>query len=539
MSKRGTWIVFVGLASMWVLRCGMEPNGARGPEDGGSVDLTAPEAEDTSREGLDIPFLEDGADLIVEGPPVCNQGDLETALVDAQSTGATVIVGPGCRIEGTFLVPAGVRLRGEAGAVLATPADDSVRRPVLTVEAAGTQTTSVTELEIRSASNYAIAVRGSGTGAVELKDLRVFSTRGVGIGAERLSSLELTNVLLDGSHTATELRRSDPSLADPDDEATHGLVVVHGGHVSLTGVSIRGFAAIGGVLIDDDIAWSTGVVEENGLAGVVAHGARGQMTDVAIRGLRSEHAFPIESTFDETRSWTGPPTFGAVFLGDSSVETTDLTVERVLHYGVAHDGGTAVHEGLTVRSCGGPAIWAQDVQSFTLHGTTGVPALLENNRFAGVLLHGPSAVNITDLAVVGTAWGCQDCGTLDEVRAGDGIQVALPKGAVAIRNANLVDNARIGLLLDMGGVDLGGVELSNITVTGGERAFGACAQNATGDDIGWDEGISRTDPLAFNDGNIDGELFAIGRPLPAKAFPAVSRIARDGLVGIVDPEPPH
>lgn len=538
--QRGIGIVLACLAAVCALRCGTNLDGSTAPEDGGRGDAPPADATGDGAGDVDGTLADAPVELEVpgDGMPVCNQGDLESALADAQTTGAEVVVGAGCVVEGTFTVPAGVRLRGEAGAVLATPADEGVRRPVLTVQAAGTQTTSVTGLTIRSSSNYGIAVRGSGAGRAQLKDLAVEASRGVGVGAENLSGLELTNVTLDGLHTAGELRSSDPSAADPDGEATHGLVIVHGGRVTLEGVTIRGFAAIGGVMIDDDIAWSTGVVEDSGLAGLVTHAATVQLTDVAIRGLRMPHAFPIETTYDETRSWTGPPTFGAAFLGGSTVETTGLVVERGLHFGVAQQGGEATHAGLAVRECGAAAVWAQGVRSFELRGATGAPALLENNRFAGVALIEPEAVTIADTDVTGTEWGCQDCGTLEEVRAGDGIQVARPKGAVSIHGAQLLNNARIGLLLDMGGTGMGAVDLAGITVAGGERSYGAYAQNAV-DDAGWDEDISRTDPLGFNDGRIDGEIFAIGRPLPAKAFPAVSRIARDGLVGVIDPEPPH
>jgi len=537
MTRRGREIGLACVAVLWGLGCGLGPDELSPQDDGGESDSPTWREVD----GAEEVFPEAAGELeIPDGVRVCSRGDLETALRDAQATGAeVVVVGEGCVIAGTFTVPAGVSLRGEAGAVLATPPEEGVRRPVLTVEAAdGRGTTSVVGLTIRSSSNYGIAVRGSSGGRAQLKDLVVEATRGVGVGAENLSGLELTNVALDGGHAVGELRRSDPSLADPASEATHGLVIVRSGETTLEGVTIRGFAAIGVVMIDDDIVWSGGVVEDNGLAGLVTHGARVQLTDVAVRGLRVPGAFPIETTYGETRSWTGPPTFGAVFLGNSTVETTGLVVERGLHFGVAQEGGEATHDGLTVRACGAAAVWAQSIRSFTLRGTAGAPALLEDNRFAGVALIEPEAVTITDARVTSTGWGCEACGTLDEVRAGDGIQVARPKGAVTIHRAVLRNNARIGLLLDMGGTNMSSVELTEITVAGGEGSYGAHAQNAAGAE-GWDVGISREGSVAFDDPNLDGEILAIGRPLPAKAFPAVSRIAREGLVGIADPDPPH
>ncbi|MBN1771511.1 MAG: hypothetical protein JXB32_09635 [Deltaproteobacteria bacterium] len=527
-------LVLACLAGGWLLHCmgGMDASDVP-PEDGGT--------RDESEVGADTPS-DDGGSTDVEtdmpeGPdPVCNADELHQALMDAQDGDAMVLIGAECVIEGTFEVPAGVSLWGSSGSVLATPEAGDVRRPVLTLQT-GADTTAVQNLTIRSSSNYGIVAVGDGSGAVLLKDLLVEATRGVAVGLEGLASVELTNLTLDGSHTATELRRADPSLADPGVEATHGLVVVRGGHATIDGLTIRGFAVIGGVLIDDDIAWSTGVLERNGLAGLVTHGVTATLTGLELRGLRSPHAFPLDTTFDETRSWTGPPTFGAVFLGDSVVETVGVSMERGLHFGLAHDGGEATHDGLTVRECGDTGVWAQDVRSLTLQGTTDARALLEGNHFAGVMLYEPDAATITNVDVVGTEYGCHGCGTLDEVQAGDGIQVVLPKTSLQLSGIDLVDNARIGLLLDMGGASMSGVTVMDLEVSATDVAYGAYAQNATGMEE-WDAAVERLGPLAGYDNALDGELLPIGGRLPPKAFPAVSRLTRGGLVGIIDPMPP-
>lgn len=530
MRKRVAWIVLVALTWGGTLHCGI--NDSMGPwdfGDGGDERADIPADHD-----VDVPVLDD---VVIEGP-ACSSGDLAAALAAAHN-GATVEIGSGCEIEGSFHVPAGVSLLGHtdpAGPPTLRSAPDD-RRPVLTLRPSATPTV-VSNLQVVSSSNYGIVAIGSDVGALELKDLAVESSRGVGVGIETLATLQLTNLTLRGPYTATELRRADPTLADPDTMATHGLVVVRGGAVTVENLTIAGFAAIGAILIDDDITWSTGAVEGNGLAGLVTHAGTTRLTGVEFTGLRSPHAFPLDTTFDETRSWTGPPTFGAVFLGGTAVTTNGVSVERGLHFGLAHAGGTALHDGLTVRNCGDTGVWAQDVLSFTLRGTPDVPALLEDNHFAGVMLYEPDTTVVADLDVIGTAYGCHGCGTLDEVQAGDGIQVVLPKTSVDLRGVDLVDNARIGLLLDMGGTNMTGVTISAVEVSSSAMAFGAYAQNATAADD-WDASVVRLGELGGYDNGLEGTLLPIGGRLPPKAFPALSRLIRDGLIGMIDPEPPH
>ena len=363
MRKRVASIVLVGLAWGGTLGCGMDES--MGPWD--HDDVRDAWADTPLEYDIDVPTGDDG---IIEGP-VCSSGDLAAALAAAHN-GATVGIGSGCDIEGSFHVPAGVSLLGQTEPLgpptLRSAPDD--RRPVLTLSPSTTPTV-VSNLRVVSSSNYGIVAIGSDDGALELKDLAVESTRGVGVGIETLATLLLTNLTLRGPYTATELRRADPALADPDTMATHGLVVVRGGAVTVENLTIAGFAAIGAILIDDDITWSTGAVEGNGLAGLVTHAGTTRLTGVEFTGLRSPHAFPLDTTFDETRSWTGPPTFGAVFLGGTAVTTNGVSVERGLLRTLELHGDTGILEGDLAyghcQPCGSPPQTSHAHQSQRTH----------------------------------------------------------------------------------------------------------------------------------------------------------------------------
>jgi hypothetical protein len=538
MRNRVAWVVLAGLVGGSSLQCGIVEDGDTSPSDaeGDGVDGGRDTEFDSPTADSEIPDA--GSDEDMSLGPICDPGALAAALAEAHN-GDEVVIGPGCDITGAFDVPAGVILRGEVEAAVPTlRSPEGVNKPVLTLHV-GTGTTSISNLRIVSSSNYGIVARGTGVGAIDLKDLTVESTRGVAIGAEGLAAATLARLSLRGPHTAAELRRSNPAMADPDATATHGLVIVRGGDVNLEGVDIQGFAVIGGVMIDDDITWSAGVIADNGLAGLLAHGGTATLTDLAIRGLRSPSAFPLDTSFDETRSWTGPPTFGAVFVGSTTVATSGVVVERGLHFGLAHaDGGTVTHDGLTVRQCGDTGVWAQDVLSFTLRGTADLPARLEANHFAGIMLYEPDTTTIADVQVVGTARGCHRCGTLDEVESGDGIQVVWPKTSLDLHSVSLENNARIGLLLDLGGTAMPTMSVVDLSVTGAPTTFGAQAQNGAATD-GWDVGIERIGALGENDGTYRGPPLPVGSRLPPKAFPSMSLLLRDGLVGLIDPTPPH
>src|SRR5262245_41291685 len=85
----------------------------------------------------------------------CDAASLAAALGAAQS-GDTVQMGS-CRIEGAFTVPAGVRLRGKEGSVIASSAGSAA----ITLSP-GAGASCVSSLRIESAGSIAILARGAG-----------------------------------------------------------------------------------------------------------------------------------------------------------------------------------------------------------------------------------------------------------------------------------------------------------------------------------------------------------------------------------------
>ncbi|MBI5502073.1 MAG: hypothetical protein HY907_17655 [Deltaproteobacteria bacterium] len=511
MTKR-TWTVVASAAMAWASAgCGILAG-----SDDGNVDVTDPPdgTSDTVRDGM------------VDTSIPCDAVELARRLEQALS-GDTVRAGP-CRIAGTFVVPAGVTLSGMGDmTVLTTPGDDS--RPVLTLRTMRGATTRVTDLRVESASNYGIVAVGGG-GAVEADRVTVAATRGVAVGVERIASLKLTTVELEGPFAAGGTIR--PADARPESTATHGLVVLRGGRAELDGVRARGFAGFGAVLVATTAIWSGGGAPDNlGVALAVSAG------DTTLTGidLSKSHWLggPLIGGPDGNTDQT-PPSFGGVFVDGAIVHSTDLVVSGGEGFGLVHDGGTARHERPAAHGNGRAALWAQGMQSFEVSGTG---TALRGNRYAGIVVVDPVTLTIRDAVVESTRWGCLDCGALAERRAADGIQVVRPLAGATFADLVLHDNRRIGLLLDLGGGTMDGVSLTGIDVYGTGEELGALAQNGTVP-AAWDADITRGGETGITDYD-PREILTVAGRIAIRTLPAVGDLDRTGLRGLIDPEPPY
>ena len=128
-------------------------------------------------------------------------------------------------------------------------------------------------------------------------------------------------------------------------------------------------------------------------------------------------------------------------------------------------------------------------------------------------------------------------GTAAQLVAADGIQIVRPQATLTLQGLTLRDNDRIGLLLDMGGAALSGVTLGAITVSGTGAQQGAMAQH-TDPTTGWDDPITREEDTLLNDAGYRGDPLSVSGRIGRDRFPALGRLTRQGLRGIVDPEPP-
>jgi len=119
------------------------------------------------------------------------------------------------------------------------------------------------------------------------------------------------------------------------------------------------------------------------------------------------------------------------------------------------------------------------------------------------------------------------------VLVGDGVQLVDSTTDVSLSNLHLVDNDRVGLLLDVGTGSTAGVRLSAITVSGTGTALGAIAQGTTVV-AGWDGPIVREGATATNDPVFTGVLEKAGAISPtdlprAEELRAMGLAAIDGL----------
>ncbi|MBI5487946.1 MAG: hypothetical protein HY905_11485 [Deltaproteobacteria bacterium] len=479
-----------------------------------------------------VPDADDGGpdaapDASGDGGVTCDAAELGRRLEQARA-GETVTIGA-CRVAGTFEVPAGVTLAGQGEAtVLETPGD--AFRPVLTLRTGRGATTRVTDLRIESASNYGIAAIGGG-GAIEADRVTVVATRGVAIGVERTASLKLTTVELEGPFAAGGTTR--PEEARPESMATHGLVVVRGGRAELDGVRVRGFAGFGVVLVGTTTVWTGGGAPDNlGVGLAVSAGD----TTLAGVDLSRSHWLGGPLIGEPGGGEDGlPPSFGGVFVDGAIVHSTDLVVSGGEGFGLVHDGGTVRHERLAAHGNGRAGLWAQGTQSLEV---TGAGTSLRGNRYAGIVVVDPVSLTIRDAAVETTRWGCLDCGALAERRAADGIQVVRPQAGATLADLVLHDNARIGLLLDLGGGTMDGVSISGIDVYGTGEELGAVAQN--GEVAGaWDAGITRGGGTGLTDYDPGLGILSVAGRISIRVLPAVGDLDRTGLRGLIDPDPPY
>lgn len=457
-----------------------------------------------------------GAVLLLVG---CSSGPASTAaeLTDALAgagSGSVVEVA-GATIEGNFTVPAGVTLRG-AGA------DSTVIRgaagQVLDVQTAAGSTTRVSGISVESDGAAAMAIGGAGS--AELEDVDVRITRGVGIGAEGLATLALTNVTVTGPVTP-ENATGQPVEPTPETAATHGLVVVDVADATLIEVRVSGIAMIGALFVDSGASWSGGGASQNLGVGMMASG--GSMTMDGVQLCSTLQGFRL------------PPVFAGVFSDGVAVETTGLTVCDNDGFGLVHSSAGGHHGDLVGSGNANAALWVQQTSGLTVDGAATV---LSDNEFAGAVVIDSDGVTVADAAIETTRLAVRTVGLTGRVEVGDGLQLVRSTSAIDISGVTLTDNQRAGLLLELGSGSTAGVGLSAVQATGTGTQLGVVAQSGTLE-MGWDDGVTRSADLSTN----DTAFISAGIPLDIvdvvtpTDFPDTSGLSSSGLmvIGVVTP----
>jgi hypothetical protein len=96
-----------------------------------------------------------------------------------------------------------------------------------------------------------------------------------------------------------------------------------------------------------------------------------------------------------------------------------------------------------------------------------------------------------------------------------------------------VNNARVGVLLDLDGGMFDGIDIRSVDVDGTGGQLGAIAQNGV-IPPGWDDNVMRSPVIDANDSGFSGTLATVGIVGPSD-MPAVDAVLMSGLAGIVGP----
>jgi hypothetical protein len=429
--------------------------------------------------------------------PACSADELTAQLADAEE-GDVVEVGA-CSVTGSFTVPAGVTLRGQgrtASTLVAPPDGFAV---ALTP---GTEPSRLEQLAVESAAAAAVVAHGAGSVRVEAVDVR--ASRGIGIGADGVTTVEIVDVTVAGPVS------SAAQALTPGDAAREGIVLENVPTASLAGVTVSGFALRGVLARDSGIAWSLGGAVDN--AGVGLFVSSSSPVSATLTGIELSRTLPGSET---DQNGVLLPPYGGVFVG-AKVASNALVVTDNAGTGLLHVGADASHTGLTASGngtddtvTGGAGVWVQEgAASVDLEGAT-----LENNAFAGlVALDVSGTVSISTSTVAATRRVTRTLGeTGGPVELGDGIAL-VRSTEVALTDVEIDDNERIGLLLDLGPTDVSDalLDFANVNIAAGSGDHGAVCQGQPpaepakevwGPDLpladeGWDDGILR-DPATL------------------------------------------
>lgn len=436
---------------------------------------------------------------VPEGP-LCSGDDLQSAL-DAAGAGDVVEVGA-CSVPVALRVPAGVTLSGTTPMSALTAVEPT--RPIVRLEtSASAPPTVLRGLGLEIGADVGVRVTGDGSARVE--DVSATAERGLAVFATgasvALSRVELVGPVTSANAFEDRFTTGDGGPPGYADTATHGVAIVGAPEATLTDVTVRGFAAFGAVFVDVGAAtWTGGAVREVLGTGIFAFRAELTLTDVAVCDtLREGRAFDSYGVL-------------AVDTGDGRMLASEgLRVEQTDGIGIAQVGVSAVHSGLTASGNNIGAVVADGGRSFELSGTGNV---LSDNGLAGLLLTGLRDVIVTGARIEGTRGRVAAGGSATDP-IGDGIQLNASTRNVVIDSVELSNNARVGLLADLGPTDGEGMTFMAVDVARGDGMLGAQAARPSGgaedavdvvDVAGWDEGVVRDPATVTADASFTGTL---------------------------------
>ena len=442
-----------------------------------------------------------------DGGSDCPDAAALQARLDGAAPGTTISIGA-CRLRGPLAIPAGVTLSG------AGPSSTIIDAPAgsigVTLEPSSNPATptTLTDVAVESTGCAGVVARGSGAVALARDDVRPH--RGIGIGIEDATSVALEDVVITGAVTTANadatLPPSAPFTCESTDPASHGLVLVRVADARLDRVRADGLAAFGALFVSSTVTWTGGGARTNLGTGIEVWGGRAALESIELADTR-DGLGAIES-------------FDAVFAGGASVETSALSVIGGDSYGMLHDGATARHVDLVASGNGFAGVWAQGTTGVEISGSSSI----EDNGFAGVAALDATGVVVRGATIARTVERIAISG-VRTIRAADGTH--LVRSTATLDSVTLRDNARVGLLVELGGASTSSIGLTSITVDGSGTELGAIAQNGT-ISAAWDSGVTRLGATATNDAAFSGALDIAGAVGPP-CLPPLSGIDASGI----------
>lgn len=441
--------------------------------------------------------------------PLCEPGAVKAA-VEGASAGESVSLGA-CTIEVSFDIPAGVLVTGSADGdsrTLLITGDASQRGAVGLSLSAGS---SLTQVDVRSRGGIGIALRGGGT----LDSVSVDVEKGAGIamrgGSPMLSEVRVSGSvddpmdarLVDFASFVAEVGTCEGAdcecvpgevFADVDEvcddlgrrvyyTSSYGIYAVEV-DATLRGVDVSSTAEAGVVLEGSTIAWDGGNVADVLGTSILIRGGDVELVGVSVDGA--------------SEGLRGLASYGVIATGGAAFRSTSLSVNDGDRYGILLDGANGTHTQLQVVANGDAGVWIAGASDVLLED-----AMLSANAFAGVFVAASENVRIEESQIEGTASVRRTLGSpFGSREIGDGLHVQ--SSQVAVRQVSLVDNQRVGVLIDLGGP---APVFDEVNVESPAGALGAIGGEVVGGEVttgsaeGWDDGIVRGVNAAAADGS--------------------------------------
>ena len=357
----------------------------------------------------------------------CSSGpiDLPAALATAEA-GDTIDVTAG-EYVGNFVVPAGVTLEGDEGAVIRGEAGAPAL--VMMPGSSASEPTSIKGLTIHTED---IGVLSVGSGYVAMEDVAVHATLGMAVVLDDCNAT-LTNVdligTIDGEDSSALML---DSVFESDKVSVVGLAA-NKADLTISNLNITGFVGYGAALYQGIAHWNGGVLQWN--VGVNV------MNEASTLTLENVH---IKDSLQSRNMQFKRPSYGLVSSTDSITTTNSVTIERIQGAGVLiHEAVSNVHDTLKVSRCSFTGVHLQNGSG----ATEFVASEFHENQRTGLSLLKAGEVDIVDSGVFDTiVVGAQI--TSEDLVIGYGLQIADGDAQVDLDGVLLEDNQVVGLLLD-------------------------------------------------------------------------------------------